>query len=236
MRSITRKRYLFGHQLFDLHNGRKPSQPENQSLHVNSLLKIHPERVILPLIGDFSPGHEYTVFTTPVASSELRVPTRNSQLATRNSQLQFSVLICFEDIFPSLARRFVQEGAQLLLVITNDAWFGPSAAAYQHAQASMFRAVELRVPIARAANTGWSGCIDPAGRRIGSVRDPQGRELFVEGTYTCDLPLGSGQSLYRRWGDWFAGLCLLVTIIWNFLSSKGLWSLTPLTGQRIIQN
>jgi len=191
-------------------------------------------RNLLPPIGDFSPGRDFTVFHL---RSRLKAEGPRSGLEPRASslELQFSVLICFEDIFPELARRFVQRGAQLLLVITNDAWFGPTAAAYQHAQASTFRAVELRVPVARAANTGWSGCIDAAGRWIGSVRDSSGAELFTEGTYTCDLPLGPGNSVYRRWGDWFAGLCLLATLIWNLLSSKGLWSLTPLKGHRIIQ-
>ena len=170
-------------------------------------------RNALPPIGDFTPGHSYTVFTVPISNAEFRMPN-NSQFAIRNSQLPFSVLICFEDIFPDLARRFVQEGARLLLVITNDAWFGPTAAAYQHAQASTFRAIELRVPIARAANTGWSGCIDPAGRWVGSVQDAEHRELFVAGTHTCEVPLSSATSVYRRWGDWFALLCLAITLGW----------------------
>ena len=171
-------------------------------------------RSILPPIGNFVPGHHYTVFASPVRNSEFGIRSDHSALRTPHSELKFSVLICFEDIFPDLARRFVQRGARMLLVITNDAWFGPTAAAYQHAQASAFRAVELRVPVARAANTGWSGCIDPAGRWGGSVRDAQGAELFVEGTHTCDLPLGRAQSLYLRFGDWFAWLCLFVTLSW----------------------
>jgi apolipoprotein N-acyltransferase len=98
------------------------------------------------LMGDFSPGHEFTVF-------------RPSSIAP------FSVLICFEDLFPYLSRRFIREGARWLIVITNDAWFGRSAASLQHLQASVFRAIEGRVWVVRAANTGWSGFIDPAGRR-----------------------------------------------------------------------
>jgi apolipoprotein N-acyltransferase len=137
----------------------------------------------------------------------------HSSIGNRQSSLRFSVLICFEDIFPDLARRFVRAGARWLFVITNDGWFGPTAAAYQHAQASTFRAVELRVPIARAANTGWSGCIDAAGRWIGSVQDAAGRELFVAGTHTCELPLSSADSGYRRWGDWFAWLCCIATLV-----------------------
>ncbi|OGX37537.1 MAG: apolipoprotein N-acyltransferase, partial [Omnitrophica WOR_2 bacterium RIFCSPHIGHO2_02_FULL_68_15] len=139
-------------------------------------------RELLPPIGDFVPGQEYTVFHV------------GSGFGVRGSgQLSFSVLVCFEDLFPELSRRFVREGARLLLVITNDAWFGPTAAAYQHAQASTLRAVELRVPVVRAANTGWSGCIDAAGRWTGSVRDASGAELFVAGAHSCEVAPGPAE-------------------------------------------
>jgi apolipoprotein N-acyltransferase len=162
-------------------------------------------RELLPPIGDFVPGTEDTVFRLPVTG--YRLPDAS------HPALAFSVLVCFEDLFPELSRRFVLEGAQLLLVITNDAWFGPTAAAYQHAQASTLRAVELRVPVVRAANTGWSGCIDAAGRWLGSVRDEQGKELFVAGTHTCEVAPGAAESLYLYWGDWFALLCVGVALI-----------------------
>ncbi len=142
-------------------------------------------RQALPPIGEFVGGDSPTVFRLP-----------------GDRPAAFSVLICFEDVFPELARAFVRHGAQFLLVITNDAWFGPTAAARQHAQASAFRAVELRRPVARAANTGWSGCIDAAGRLQGRVQDREGRELFVTGTTTCDMEAGSRDTLYARWGDW----------------------------------
>ena len=167
-------------------------------------------RNVLPPIGDFTPGDDYTVFSTEIRNAEFGMRDKHSELRTPNSELKFSVLVCFEDVFPELARRFVQRGAQLLLVITNDAWFGPTAAAYQHVQASTFRAIELRVPIARAANTGWSGSIDATGQWRGAVHDANGRELFTEGTHTCDLPVGTIQTLYLKWGDWFAICCFLV--------------------------
>ena len=76
------------------------------------------------------------------------------------------------------------------------------------------------MPVARATNTGWSGCIDPAGRILGSVHDDSGRELFVEGVALCDLPLsgtadpdggarGARAGAYLRWGDWFAYLSFI---------------------------
>lgn len=169
-------------------------------------------RSALPPIGDFLPGREYTVFQAP--SSTLQIPNVRSSLP-------FSVLICFEDIFPELARRFVQRGAQMLVVITNDAWFGKTAAAYQHAQASVLRAVELRVPVVRAANTGWSGCITESGRWIGSVRDAQGEELFVEGVAGCELAVRDAATLYQRWGDWWAILCVL--LVAGFAIITRLW-------------
>jgi apolipoprotein N-acyltransferase len=159
-------------------------------------------RAIAPPIGDFIPGGGYTVFHIPPAEGGKTVPP-------------FSVLICFEDIFPELARTFVEGGAQWLLVITNDGWFGPTAAAIQHAQASTLRAVELRVPVARAANTGWSGCIDAAGRWTGQVQDAQGAALFVAGTHTCDLQVDGSETPYRRFGDWVPMVsCLLLGIGW----------------------
>jgi len=173
-------------------------------------------RDVLPPIGDFVPGHVYTVFTTPIRNAEFGMRSdQDSAPRTPHSALQFGVLVCFEDLFPALARRFVLEGARLLLVITNDAWFGPTAAAYQHAQASTFRAIELRVPVARAANTGWSGCIDASGRWLGRVQDATGTELFVAGIATCDLalPPAGGLRLYLHWGDWFAVLCLLASLV-----------------------
>lgn len=105
-------------------------------------------------IGDYKPGKEYTVFKI-----------LNSKHETLNkSETKFSVLICFEDIFPELSCKFVRNGAGFLVNMTNDAWFKCSSAPWQHAQASVFRAVENRVPVVRAANTGLSCFIDEKGR------------------------------------------------------------------------
>lgn len=135
-------------------------------------------------IGDFRSGAAYTVMAVP--------------------QGRFSVLICFEVIFPELVRHFVRDGAQFLVNITNDAWFGRSPASYQHLSMVVFRAVENRVPIVRAANTGISAVIDPTGRLV------QQTELFVrtwiQGRIT---PATAPATFYRRYGDLFAYGCLL---------------------------
>ncbi len=175
-------------------------------------------RNALPPIGTFSAGTRYTVFTLPPSPGTAHPADPSRASAGASVPLTFSVMICFEDLFPEVASRFVREGARLLLVITNDAWFGPTGAALQHLQASVFRAIEQRMPVVRAANTGWSGCVDAAGRVQGVVQAAAGRTLFVTGTHTCQVaPGGSQPTPYGRWGDWLAALSLLVALGWLLL-------------------
>jgi apolipoprotein N-acyltransferase len=115
------------------------------------------------------------------------------------------ILICYEAIFPELSRDLVRHGANLLVNITNDAWFGRTSAPYQHLSMAVLRTVELRVPMARAANTGISALIDPSGRIL------QETGLFEEASLTGSLTLGSGQTFYCRHGEWLALGCLLVS-------------------------
>ncbi len=111
-------------------------------------------------MGDFAAGTDFTVF-----KFKLRKTVRGSDSIRKTIHFHsFSVLICFEDIFPGLSRNFVKKGARFLVNITNDAWFGKTAAPYQHAQGSIFRAIENRVPVVRAANTGLSCIIDHRGK------------------------------------------------------------------------
>lgn len=141
-------------------------------------------------IGEFTPGQEFTVFEAPLGRGRATVP--------------FSVLICFEDLFLPLSRRFLQEGAQVLFVITNDAWFKRSAGSLQHLQTSVFRAVEGHVWVARAANTGWSGFIDPAGRRKPA---PHQVPRFEKGIATATLRTPVISTLQTGFGGWFEILC-----------------------------
>jgi apolipoprotein N-acyltransferase len=84
----------------------------------------------------------------------------------------------------------------------NDAWFGRTAASEQHFAALVFRAVENRRPLARAANTGISGFVDSRGRIL------QASEIFVPGTYVGEIDPSTETTIYTRWGDWFPLLCL----------------------------
>jgi apolipoprotein N-acyltransferase len=132
-------------------------------------------------IGNFKPGKESFNFSLP--------------------QGKFGVLICFEIIFPDLCRRFVKNGADFLVTITNDAWFGRTSAPYQHLSMATFRAIENRVFIARAANTGISAFIDPKGKIVG-----QGG-IFTEEAMNGTIRLSKKKTFYTLYGDVFAWIC-----------------------------
>jgi apolipoprotein N-acyltransferase len=114
----------------------------------------------------------------------------------------FGTVICYEVIFPDLFRRGVIAGAAFMANITNDAWFGETSGPWQHLGTVSLRAVENRVAIARAANTGVSAFVDPSGR----VRRTLG--LGERGVLADRLPLRQRETLYARWGDWFVYACL----------------------------
>lgn len=118
----------------------------------------------------------------------------------------FSCLVCFEAIFPDLARADVRAGARWLVNITNDEWFGNSAALYQHAAMSVFRAVENRVPLARCANTGLTLVADANGRVVSTL------PVFEPGVLVTELPRPATVGFptpYTRLGDWPGLLSLL---------------------------
>ncbi len=126
---------------------------------------------------------------------------------------RFSVLICWENLFPELARTFVANGAEFLVNMTNEAWFGDSAASRQFLAISVFRAVETRVALVRAANTGISAFIDPYGRVVAWVQDETGRDQLVAGMLTHDVPLMRTRTFYSVYGDVWVGVNVAFLVI-----------------------
>ncbi len=155
---------------------------------------------VVPWEEDFSPGEslEPLVMSRPADDGEEKVG--------------IGVLICYEDIFPHLARKSIRQGAGLLVNITNDAWFGRTAAPFQHAQAARFRAVENRVFMARCANTGYSVVFDPWGRKVGDVSDERGESLFISAWETFEVFPMAEETFYRRRGEVFNWLVLAAAL------------------------
>ncbi|HEV8718156.1 MAG TPA: apolipoprotein N-acyltransferase [Candidatus Binatia bacterium] len=138
-------------------------------------------------IGDFAAGTTPIVFSLP--------------------QEKFGVLICYEGIFPNLARRFVAQGADFLVNITNDAWFGRSSAPYLHLVMEAMRAVENRVPLVRAANTGFSAVVDWDGQVRAQTALYETAFLIEEITWP------QVTSFYTAHGDLFAHVCALSALV-----------------------
>ncbi|MFW6243822.1 MAG: apolipoprotein N-acyltransferase, partial [Desulfovibrionales bacterium] len=143
-------------------------------------------------VGDFSPGDN----DTPLADDGVRI----------------GMLICYEAIFPELAQKRVAQGANLLVNISNDAWFGDTSAPLQHLHLSVLRAVEQNRFVVRATNTGISALIDPKGRITHQSR------LFQSGTlYATEVALIEERTFFSRHGrtvtvSLFAATALLLAI------------------------
>lgn len=144
--------------------------------------------------GDYSPGTEYTVFNT--------------------EKMQFSCLICFESIFPEISRYFINHGAQMLVNITNDGWFGKVSGPQQHNDMAILRAVENCVPLFRCSNTGISMVVDGYGRIIKETL------LFEEDVLVSTIALYDDKCIYTIVSDM---LPILVLIAIPFLIALKLY-------------
>jgi apolipoprotein N-acyltransferase len=116
-------------------------------------------------------------------------------------------LICYEDVFPEISRKMVKRGAQLLINITNDAWYGVSSAPYQHMALAVFRAVENRRYVLRSTNTGVSAIIAPSGR----LEMETG--IFEDALIVAPVRLNDKITVYTKLGDWFAWACAAYAVI-----------------------
>lgn len=146
-------------------------------------------------IGDFEAGPGATVMAFTPKSAEASAAAR---------PVRFGVAICYEVIFPDLVRRFAGNGAEFLVTITNDGWFGLSSAPAQHFAMVVFRSVENHLAFARSANTGISGFVDPFGRIL------QASSLFTEDAMQATLPVGQPHTFYTLHGDVFAYACVVI--------------------------
>lgn len=115
---------------------------------------------------------------------------------------RFGVMICYESAFEDVARGYRRQGADYLVNITNDAWFGHTSAPYQHASHLVLRAIETRMGIARAGNSGVSEFVDPLGRAYDATR------LNTEAAIAGRLRTSEVTTLYVRWGDWVGTLAV----------------------------
>jgi apolipoprotein N-acyltransferase len=186
--------------------------------YANSAFLLSPDGLVtgrydkqhLVPFGEYIPLRWLLGFASPLVETlgAFTPGQTNTPLSCQNSRV--GILICFESIFPEISRKQAEAGANLLVTITNDAWFGRSSAPWQHLAMGVFRAVETRKTLVRAANTGISAFIDPMGRIEGAS------PLFTEYARSQPVALLNGLTCYVRWGYLFPWVCLILTL-------AGLW-------------
>ena len=181
-----------------------------RKLHLVPFGEYVPGRHRVPLLarivgdqvpGDFDAGKDYTVFSLT------------------NSDVQIAPLICFEDTIGELVRKFVlptdtNPGANLVVDITNDGWFLHSAGSHQHLANAIFRCIETRRPMVRAANTGVTCFVNEFGRVTQVMQDETG-STFTEGVLTGEVKVPTEHELtfYTRHGELFAKVCTWIMLI-----------------------
>jgi apolipoprotein N-acyltransferase len=168
--------------------------PSYQKMHLVPFGEYVPLKRVLFFIGplvqavsDFSPGREARVLDL-------------------GNGIRAGVSICYESIYPALSRAFVRGGANLLVVITNDAWFGMSSAAFQHFEMGAMRAIEDGRYLVRAANTGITAVVDPYGRAL------QRADMFDALALTGDVRLLDGRTIYTTIGDVVPWTAIAITL------------------------
>ncbi|MBI4970908.1 MAG: apolipoprotein N-acyltransferase [Candidatus Omnitrophica bacterium] len=155
-------------------------------------------------VSDFSEGDESKLFHIPLKTGEASI----------------GPLICFENTLQDFVRKLAWKGADVLCVITNDAWFRESSAPYQHLDASIFRAIETGRWVIHCANTGVTAFVSPKGEVTDRVKDPKGHELFVMGGITRPVYLSRESTPYLQFGYLFPYIALLIVLQGLLLSKK----------------
>jgi apolipoprotein N-acyltransferase len=188
--------------------------PHNsQGSPYNSALVISPEgqplgrydKMNLVPFGEFVPGiFKPLVSKVSTEAGDFAAGQRQTLLPTDGHRI--GAFICYESVFPNFVRKFARDGADLFVNISNDGWYGDSAARYQHLAIVRMRAAENRRWILRATNDGITSTIDPAGRV--NVNLPS----YMAGAAGTAFSYISAVTFYSRFGDWFVWLCLAGTV------------------------
>ena len=182
--------------------------------------QLLPDQMAAVFSADLSAGSEAKVFSLRTKLYRLSYSDKDWKIVSKihaYSEIKLSAVICYESIFPNLVQRFVNAGAALLVIITNDGWFGYTSQPFQHLQAAVFRALEQRLSVIRCANNGISAFIDPYGRCFLESG------LFKPAMAQKVVPLRMERTFYSRYGDItgiFSGILVFSFLILSILGKS----------------
>ena len=166
---------------------------------------IYHKQHLVPF-GEYVPMRDLLSFVSPLVENVGGFSAGDASVTLTMDNQPIGAAVCYEIIYPGLVRQLVTDGSRLLTTVTNDAWYGRTAAPYQHFQQATMRAIEQGRYLVRAANTGISGMIDPYGRVIGQTA------LFEDDVLTTEVRLIEDLTLYTRYGDLLAFACVIMTL------------------------
>jgi len=187
--------------------------------HFNAVLALQPDqpwteyhKMHLVPFGEYTPYPSVFGFVERMTQAVGEFTPGAAPVVHDFRDMNFGSPICYEIIFPSLVRQFVRNGAHFLATVTNDGWYGATSAPHQHFGIAVFRAVENRRYLLRAATTGVSGIIDPWGRVVSKS------EIMTAAHLTGIVTPSSRRTFYSRFGDVFALFCLTMALVFFILS------------------
>ncbi len=195
---------LFGGLTSKKENGRRQLWNSAYLMGQNGQLLDKYHKYHLVPFGEYLPWRKFLFFARPVVQAVGDFNAGKEIKPLLAGTFKIGPLVCYEDTFPEVSRKMAKNGANLLANITNDAWYGRTSAAYQHVAMAVFRSIETRRWMVRSANSGVSAVIDAAGRVVA------GTGIFESGMIVSNVRLSSDESLYVKFGEWFAWLGLAV--------------------------
>lgn len=195
----------------------------NSAIHLNingKIENVYNKYHLVPF-GEFLPFRRmFPILEDIVPIEDFTSGGKLSDFFDEFEHRKFATLICFEDTVSNLSRRSVLNGAGVLFNLTNDAWFGDTIAPYMHLRSAIFRTVENRRYLIRAANTGVSAVISPTGKIVTKIGNKEGKTTYVKGVAIANVTFRSHLTFYTKFGDVFTIfciaciLCVIVLLLW----------------------
>ncbi len=172
------------------------------------------KRHLVPF-GEYIPLRSVLFFLRKLTPGDSDFSAGTAPSLFRVEGTKVAASVCYEAVFPEILREGVREGATWLVNVTNDAWFGDTVAPHQHLAMARLRCVELRRPMARAANSGISAVIDSRGAVVAS------EGLFRQGVFVAEIRPGNGETPYAKTGDIFGISCIIISVFTLFFPLRG---------------
>ena len=212
---VAFQRRLNSYLLFGSVMVKRPPSPGNPALLTNSAVLLDREgnvsyiydKIHLVPFGEYVPLRSILFFVDKLVAGIGDYEPGDKVIKANTAFGSFATFVCYEIIFPGLVRKFYSRDGDFIVTITNDAWFGRTTGPYQHFSMAVFRAIENRKPVVRAANTGISGYVDSSGRILRVT------PLFERRVETVDIKTDKSRSFYSRYGDIFSYLCIVALLL-----------------------